>query len=120
MEHTRVLICHCESILELGLESLFAQYKNLSIAECTPKNEPELTTLVAEFQPDVVIVGECSPVAQEPILSQLLRSSPEIRVINVSADSNWLHVYHRQDVLLTDASDLIKVIQFDKGGWIDA
>ena len=111
MNPTRVLICHCDSLLGLGIESIFSDYGEIMIESCSPKNEQEYFTLVDRFQPEVVILGECSPLASDPQLSNILQRAPQLRVIVASREDNWLHIYQKQDVLLKDASDLIEFIQ---------
>jgi hypothetical protein len=36
---------------------------------------------------------------------------PRLLVIIVNEASNWLHIYRREDILITTSADLISVIQ---------
>ena len=61
-------------------------------------------------RPDVVILGESTPLAAESSLGQLLMSFPSLRVIVVGEGSNWLHVFSKQDKLVTRQTDLLDVL----------
>ena len=65
-----------------------------------------LISEIAEMKPYVVLLGEATPLAAKDSLARLLMSLPELRVIVVSEDTNWLHIFNKKDVLLTRQSDL--------------
>ena len=111
MTVSRVLICNSDTILSLALESLLTADVDLQVSSSSPRDEMELLDHVAQYQPEVVVLGSSSPVAEQSMLSQLLSRLPHLWVITVSDKDNWLHIYHRQDVLLTKAADLTHLIQ---------
>lgn len=111
MDPFRVLICHCEMLLGLGINSLLSGHEDIIIESCTPVNEMEYFSCIDRLQPDIVILGECSPLAQEPTLSRILHRSHHLQVIIPSVRNNWLNIYQKRQVLLENASDLITVIQ---------
>lgn len=71
-----------------------------------------LITEIAELNPDVILLGEATPLAAKDTLAHLLMCFPELRVIVVSEDTNWLHVFHKKDLLLTRQSDLLDIIYY--------
>lgn len=73
----------------------------------------ELMAEIADLMPDVIVLGESKPLAAREMLAPLLMAYPELRVIVVSEDTNWLHVFHKKDLLLTRQSDLLDLINFD-------
>ena len=78
-------------------------------------NANDLETLINEIsniKPDVILLGESLPFAAKDTLAHLLMCFPELRVIVVSEDTNWLHVFHKKDVLLTRLSDLMDIVYF--------
>ncbi len=44
------------------------------------------------------------------MLGHLLMINPELQVIIVSEDSNWVHIFHKKDMLMTRQSDLLDVL----------
>ena len=73
----------------------------------------DIRGLVAEtmqLKPDVVILGESTPLAAESSLGQLLMSFPALRVIVVGEGNNWLHVFSKKDKLVTRQTDLLDVL----------
>ena len=110
METSRVLVSHCGSILRLGIESLLSPESSLTVVSADPAGEGELYELVERFQPNILILGECALISQRSILTTLLLEYPNLWVFSISAASNWLHVYQKQDILITQATDLVHVI----------
>ncbi|HEY3312672.1 MAG TPA: hypothetical protein VGK00_13610 [Anaerolineales bacterium] len=76
-------------------------------------NLEELMKEISGLQPDVIVLGESTPLAARDTLAPLLMAYPELRVIVVSEDTNWLHVFHKKDLLMTRQSDLLDLIEFD-------
>ena len=66
---------------------------------------------VAKISPDAVLFSESHPMAAKETLTQLLVYHPKLRVVVVSVNSNWLHVFSKEDVLLTRLDDLLAVIK---------
>ncbi len=46
-------------------------------------------------------------------LGHLLMSNPELQVIIVSEDTNWVHIFHKKDKLMTRQTDLLDVLCVD-------
>jgi hypothetical protein len=69
--------------------------------------------LIAEtskVKPDIVILGESTPLARMDVLGNLLMSYPQMRVVVVSEESNWLHIFDKKDKLMAQNSDLLDVL----------
>jgi chemotaxis response regulator CheB len=81
----------------------------------------DLKSLLAEIEelrPNVVLMGEMMPLSVKDSLEHLLRCLPELRVIVVCEDSNWLHVFSKKDVLITRQSDLLDIVySFNSTQW---
>lgn len=73
----------------------------------------DVSGLIAEtskIKPDVVILGESTPLARMDVLGNLLMSYPEMRVVVVSEESNWLHIFDKRDKLMTRNTDLLDAL----------
>ena len=73
----------------------------------------ELVTEISDLKADIVILAESMPLAAKVALISLLMSFTELRLIVVSEDTNWLHVFHKKDMLLAQQSDFKNSIFFD-------
>ena len=103
----RVLIVECESVLGVGVNSLLAGEADLEVIGIPPVGQAELMQKIRQSQPDVVILEETPPIALQGFLCHY----PELRVVVVSPSSNLVRCYHKQQVLLTQATDLIHIIR---------
>jgi len=81
-----------------------------SVVTSTADSVEKLVTEISELKPSVVLLGEATPLAAKDTLAHLLMCFPELHVIVVSEDTNWLHVFHKKDLLLTRQSDLLDIV----------
>jgi hypothetical protein len=84
---------------------------DLTIFSVLLEDETCLNEAVDRFKPDVVILGEYNALANKTTLTHLFVKYPLIKLITVSEDNNWLHIYQREDLLLHKASELATVIR---------
>jgi len=68
---------------------------------------------VSKINPDVVLFSESHPMAAKESLTELLVSHPRFRVVVVSVDTNWVHIFNKEDKLMTSLDDLLTVIKAD-------
>ncbi len=85
----------------------------INLVSSSAGNLGELVTEVTDLKVDLVILSESNPLAAKEALISLLMSCTELRVVVVSEDTNWLHVFHKKDMLLTRQSDFKESIYFD-------
>jgi hypothetical protein len=62
------------------------------------------------YDVDLVLISESMPPAQKENLAELLMVCPKLRVIVASEDSNWVHIFRKEDVLLGHLNDLLDLI----------
>ncbi len=111
MNVQRVLVMKQNSLLNQALTAL------LKRADCefqvikSRANEP--TSLIAEtskLKPDIVILGEANSLAREDTVGHLLILNEKIKVVIVSEDTNWIHIFHKKDMLMTQQTDLLDAL----------
>jgi chemotaxis response regulator CheB len=105
-----VLVMKNDSLLKRAVVSLVISGCELDVVVSEAADFHELTGDVAKLQPDIVLLGESMPWAAKESLSNLLMTCTRLKVIVASEDSNWLHVFNKEDKLLTGLNDLISVI----------
>jgi chemotaxis response regulator CheB len=81
-----------------------------NVVTSTASSVEALVAEISELNPDVVFLGEATPLAAKDTLAHLLMCFPELHVIVVSEDTNWLHVFHKKDLLVTRQSDLLDIV----------
>lgn len=109
-----VLVAQQPELLNQALAGLLTGSKTKhAMITSEARSLDELMMEIADLMPDVIVLGESKPLAARDTLAPLLMAYPELRVIVVSEDTNWLHVFHKKDLLLTRQSDLLDLINFD-------
>ncbi len=114
MEKTCVIVMRQDSLLNRAMGSILLNSNPaLKVFTSQAKDVGELITEVAELKADFVIMEESTPMATEEILGRLLMSYSELHVIVVSEETNWLHVFHKRDLLMKRQADFLSVLQSD-------
>jgi chemotaxis response regulator CheB len=109
-----VLAVQQDSLIGRALTSVLLSSKSeLKVITYQSKDIGGLIVETSELKPDVVVLGESTPLAAKDSLGQLLISFPTLRVIVVGEGDNWLHVFSKKDKLVTRQSDLLDVICLD-------
>ena len=102
------------SLLDRALANIIqGASAELKLLPSSAKDMADLITEIAEQKPDIVIIAESMSLAAKDKLVSLLMSFTELRVVLVSEDTNWLHVFHKRDMLMTRQADLLDVLYFD-------
>lgn len=103
-----------DTLLDRALANILIGARNeLKLFTSAAKNLPDLVAEISDLKPDIVILAESMPLAAKDALGSLLMSHTELRVVVVSEDTNWLHVFHKKDVLMTRQVDFLDAIYFD-------
>jgi DNA-binding NarL/FixJ family response regulator len=111
MTNPRVLVLQKESLLNQALANILKNSEcDISVITSGAMEAKGFIEETAELRPDVVILGESTPMASKDVLGYLLMSNPEMQVVIVSEDTNYLHIFHKKDMLITRQTDLLDVL----------
>jgi len=111
MSMTCVLAMQQHSLMNHALiTALLSSVPENKVLTSNANDLEALITEISELKPDVILLGEATPLAAKDTLAHLLMCFPELRVIVVSEDTNWLHIFHKKDLLLTRQSDLFDIV----------
>ncbi len=111
MPFKKVLLYADDTLFETGVRGLISNNSDIDLAVVRAKDDQDLLQRSAQVLPDVLIV-ECDILDKHAgLLANLHKILPNSRVITLDRNHNVLHVYTRQDVLLTQSSDLIGLIR---------
>jgi hypothetical protein len=102
------------SLLDRALGSIILNGDpEIKVITSAARTLAELIVEISDLTVDIVILGESTPLAAKDSLVSLLMSFTELRVVVVSEDTNWLHIFHKKDSLMTRQADLMDVLYFD-------
>jgi len=106
-----VLVVEADVLLKRAFASLLTWGSDLEIVISEAGDVQELLDDISKTKPDVVLFSESIPFSRIDSLSHLLTIHPMPKVIIVSEDTNWIHIFSQEDKLVTDLSDLLLVIK---------
>jgi len=109
----RVLIVQNGSLLCAGIQRLLAGELEMEVLSSS-QDWGELAEEVRRTQPDVVVLDEASHLVNPANLLALLNAGSTLRVMVVSANDNLVRIYGKQQVLITQAMDLVNIIRSGK------
>ncbi len=106
-----ILICTLGSVIGLAVESLLSGETGLDFIKVPGEDRCGLLQAVAQHQPGTVILDDAIILEDSDVLVSLLTGFPEMRVVGVSGEDNWLHLFSRQDILVSQAIDFTRVVR---------
>jgi hypothetical protein len=106
-----VLVCQVELVFGHSVFNLLAPYPEFELIKSSSRSEAELLEEIEACNAEVIILLENSDMACSSIFSKLTSINHNLRIVIINADDNWVHVYQRQDVLLTCPAQLVEVIR---------
>jgi hypothetical protein len=107
-----VILWGREDPLGRGVEFFLASRKEWEVIRITDNFDANyLYQEVERVKPDVVIIyqGDCADDTDVP--AQLMKDRPNLKVITVSLENNSVEVYSKQQVMVTEVSDLFSIVE---------
>jgi len=114
MKPKKVLLWGQNNVLGEVVETFLVAHKEWDVVRIM--EEESNASFIEQMEvehPDVVIVYEAESARATPLPCQLVRNHPEIKVITMNLEDNFLDVYTRQDkhrVWVQQVSDLFSAI----------
>ena len=114
MTNPRVLVMQKDSLLNQALANILKNSEcEISVITSGASEARAFIDETSKLKPDIVILGESTPMAGKEVLGYLLMSNPEMQVVVVSEDTNYVHIFHKMDKLITRQTDLLDVLCVD-------
>lgn len=107
----RVLIVQNDLLLGAGVESLLGCQPDFTVIGVSFSDEIALMTQIKQLQPHIIVLDKATPLNTSLKLLADLLDHPKWRVVVVSANDNLVVVYDKQQVLATQATDLVSLIR---------
>ena len=108
-----VLVMKTDVLLKRAVLSLMDLDEDLELVVSEAVDFLELAMDVSKINPNTVLFSESQPLAAKESLSQLVGVHPGLKIVVVSVNSNWLHIFDKEDLLMTSLDDLLAVIKSD-------
>lgn len=108
----KVILWGQDDLFTQAIESFLEARKTLNVTRIfSDQGEAQLVEQVKALHPAVVILylGNCPPDEQLPI--HILQNQPDLKVVMVSGENNQVQVFHKQNLTLREASDLLSILE---------
>jgi DNA-binding NarL/FixJ family response regulator len=106
-----VLVLNSEDVVAMGIESQLERADSVQVVSIPANNVEAIAEEVQRFQPNVVVMVDHLLLSILPMLTELLLSTPEYKIIVVRLQDNKFHVYHKQELTLTEGTNIITALQ---------
>jgi len=105
-----VLVMKADVLIKRAFVSLMTLGGEFEVVVSEAIDVSELAEDISKTKPDVVLFSLSIPLARLDSLSQVLIRHPGLKVVVVSEESNWLHIFKHEDKLLASLDDLLPII----------
>ncbi len=106
-----VLIIENQMLLGAGVQILLAGEADLEVIGISPSSQERLAQEVSRLRPDVIVLDETSRLAGPTKLLSLLKDSPKLRIVVISANHNLVRIYNKRETQLRRATDLFDILR---------
>lgn len=106
-----LIACENEFLLGTIVENLLAPITNMELSGIIGTSKSEMVEAIERKKPDVIIFCNNSHNTAPANLVRIIKSYPDIRIVTVTANDNYMHIYGKQKYLMTKSTDLVEFIQ---------
>jgi len=113
---SHVLVVENSLLLGASIETLLKREMGLNMVGIAPGDEVALAEELGVVQPQAVVLDEATRLVAPQNLLALFREHPQLQmIVLVNTGNNWVEIYNKRRVLLTQAADLIDLIRHNLG-----
>ena len=105
------LVIEEDSPFNFAFEMLFGPNSGITAVKSTASNFQELLDEVCDVNPQVVILEDTAVETKKGSLTNMLVTNPEAKIIIVLRDSNYIHVFRKDEVLIQSSSDFLNEVR---------
>jgi hypothetical protein len=109
MKH--VLLITGKDLITNGIASLLKKVKDIDLLIKSFDNMSQLIKEINIFHPQVVILNDSLEFAMPSCVFWLLSKFPDLRILVIDDKKNLIHVYEKQEVIVTNGGALIESIR---------
>jgi len=106
-----LLIIENDSPLNFALDMLLVPSSEINVVKSTAVDLQSVVDEVSNLKSQVVILEDSATPTRKNSLANLLMSNPELKIIVVLKDSNYVHIFRKDEILIENASEFLEIIQ---------
>lgn len=106
-----LLVIENDSPLNFAMEMLLVPSSGIKAVKSSAGNFQGLVDEVCNLRSQVVIFEDSAIPTEENSFTHLLISNPELKIIVVLRDSNYIHVFRKEEILIQSSSDFLEIIR---------
>ena len=84
--------------------------KDLDLHESQADDLEGLLNEISETDPTLILLDDSSPFSSDSPLIRILMHKPNLPVIVISENSNFMHIVRRETQIINSSSDLVKAV----------
>jgi hypothetical protein len=111
LENNCLLIIDRDSPLNFALEMLLVPSSGINAVKSNAQDLQGIVNEVCKLKSPVVIVEDSATPTDDDSLAQLLMSNPDLKIIVVLKDSNYVHIFRKDELLIQNASEFLEIIR---------
>ena len=106
-----LLVIEKDSPLNFAMEMLLVPDTGINAVNSKASNFQGVVDEVFNMSSQVVILEDSVTPTEEDSLAQLLISKPDLKIIVILRNSNYVHIFRKEEILIESSSELLEIIQ---------
>jgi len=107
----RVLLIRCDDLISGGIASLLKRAPDINLLNITINDIPHLINKINEFCPSILVLKSNLKFIAPSSMIDLLSKFPNLRILLIDESKNIIHVYEKQEVQVTQSTDLLGLVR---------
>jgi|GEM_PF-4399345 len=106
-----LIVIEDDSPLNFALEMLLDANSGIKAVKSRANDFQEFVDEVSRLRSEVVLLEDSSTLTGKNSLTQLLMSNTNLKIIVILRDSNYIHIFRKEEIKIQSSSELIEAIQ---------
>ena len=106
-----LLIIENDSPLNFALDMLLVPSSEINAVKSNAVDLQGVVDEISNLKSQVVILEDSATPTRKNSLANLLMSNPELKIIVVLKDSNYVHIFRKAEILIENASEFLEIIR---------
>ena len=107
----RVLLIQSDDLFSGGISRLLKEYPDITLLDKTIRDISHLIEEINEYLPNILILKNNLELFSSTCMIEVLNKYPDMRILSIDEKKNIIHVYDKQEVHVTESSDLYSLLR---------